>query len=107
MMGRDAPHGQHGQSTSELAVLSFLELTSPSHPASRLPRMLEQLLPRPLASVEELRRFTGDDVATMTPGACAHESLQLRMAAALVALDDVPPWIPHRLLALDARMAVA
>jgi hypothetical protein len=96
--------GQQRQSTSQIAVLSFLELTSPSHPASRLPRMLGQLMPRPLVSIEELRRFTGDDVAELSARAARHEAWQLRVAVALLEdVDDVPLWAYRRLAALDAR----
>jgi hypothetical protein len=68
-----------------------------------VPPPLRRLLPDPLRSFEEWRRFTHEDLADMTPAARRWEAHRIRVAAALVDDDrSLPSWLLERLVRLAA-----
>ena len=91
------------QRESSTEVLELLELRDPLQPSRLLPRLVRRLLPDPMRSYEDWRRFAGEDLADTTPAAKAFEALRIRTAAAL--LDDpdrIPAWLLRRLARLAA-----
>jgi len=84
-------------------ALALLDLADAERPGRRPPRHLQALLPEPMRSLDDWRRFACEDIGELSPAERRWESLRLRVAAAELEHQRVPPWIFSRLTALEAR----
>jgi hypothetical protein len=84
-------------------LLELMSLRDPLCPTKPLPRLLRRVIPDPLASYEDLRRFRHEDVPSMTRAQRDWESWRLRTSCALVEdIARVPHWVFTRLEVLAA-----
>ncbi len=94
---------QHRPDAAELSteLAALLTLRRPDQPSARVPLPIRKLLPRPLDSDAEWRRFVFEDVAAMSPTQREREAFRLKIAAAQVDAEQLPVWITTRIARLE------
>lgn len=88
--------------TSTSLVDSLLELRDPLELGRNLPAVLRKVLPEPLASFDDWKRFVHEDLDELSPAERRWEALRLKAAAARLEYEHVPPWVFQRLGRLKA-----
>jgi hypothetical protein len=87
---------------ARMTVDLMLSLRPARDPSRKLPLPLRRLMPEPMKSLDDWRRLTCEDIADMSKAERSAESFRWKVAVAMVEPDDVPPYVPARIEALDA-----